>query len=83
MASIKNKTRVFDEIELADIEQQLRDMVVNKKYNTDASYSANLADYPSHLIPFVDKHMNYIVKHSNIDPEHYLANLRLITKIRV
>ena len=57
-------------------------MSANDAFKTEASYSANAIVYPDNLIPFVDKHMNYLKQHQNINPEHYLSNLRLMTKIK-
>lgn len=51
-------------------------------FSTKASYSANRERYPNNLIPFVDKHMNYLTTHPGTDPQHYMANLRLITRLK-
>lgn len=60
----------------------LKEMHVNDKYNTLSSYSANTTDYPDNLIPFVDKHIYYLCTHPAVNPDHYLANLRLMTRLR-
>lgn len=52
------------------------------RFQTDSSYSANGDKYPDKLIPFVDKHMKYLSEHQSVNLEHYLANLRLMTRIR-
>lgn len=60
----------------------LQQMFSNNNYNTLASYSANTTDYPDNLIPFVDKHIYYLCTHPTVNPDHYLANLRLMTRLR-
>ncbi len=81
MSTVKKKHFIGSE-EAARIEEILRQMAKDSAYNTTSSYSANITQYPDHLIPFVDKHMNYLKTHPSLDPQHYLANLRLMTKIR-
>jgi hypothetical protein len=31
---------------------------------------------------FIEKHLIYLGNHTNINPSHYLSNLRLMTKVR-
>jgi hypothetical protein len=61
----------------AALEQLQRDIA----YNTVAAYHANEILYPDNLIPFVEKHMQYLSAHPAVNPTYYLANLRLMTKI--
>lgn len=82
MPTVKKKVNLFDTEEGAEIEKALRIMAEDKGFSTKASYSTNSTMYPNNSIPFVDKHMSYLSAHPSVDPEHYLANLRLITKIR-
>jgi hypothetical protein len=65
-----------------EIRQLLEDMVLDGAFNTEPSYSANGDLYIENLIPFVDKHMNYLCNHPSMDPHHYIANLRLMTRLR-
>ena len=58
-------------------------MARDNVYNTGSSYSANSIQYPDNLIPFVDKHVNYLNAHPGLDPSQYIANLRLITRIKL
>lgn len=62
--------------------QKLKDMVTSDSYHTESSYSANTTLYPNNLVPFVEKHMAYLRDRPNVDPDNYVANLRLMTKIR-
>lgn len=66
----------------AEIRELLIAMTESTSYNTKATYSTDSTLYPDNLIPFVDKHMNYLSKHPATDPAQYLANLRLMTKVR-
>ena len=62
--------------------QLLEEMVLDDSYNTEPSYTANTAVYPDNLIPFVDKHMNYLCTHAIINPQLYLSHLRLMTRVK-
>jgi|AntRauTorckE6833_2_1112554.scaffolds.fasta_scaffold01632_8 hypothetical protein len=77
----KKRLNLFDSEEGDEIKAILIAMTKNDAYSTEPSYSANAERYPDNLIPFVDKHMNYLNAHSNIDPRHYIANLRLMTRV--
>lgn len=79
---MSKKSRNFDENETEIIRQMLQKIVLDQGYNTTSTYSANETDYPDHLIPFVEKHVAYLKNHPKLDPEQYIANLRLMTKIR-
>ncbi len=61
----------------------LQEMAEDKAYNTSPGYSANSDLYPSGVVPFVDKHMDYLSTHPNTEPQAYISNLRLMTRIRV
>jgi hypothetical protein len=82
MATYKRKSDFFESEEGIEIEQKLRLMAQDATYHTGSSYSANSTLYPDNLIPFVDKHMSYLRNHPTTDPQHYLSNLRLITRKR-
>lgn len=60
----------------------LKEMAHDKAFNTDPSFSANSVAYPDKLIPFVNKHIEYLRTHPSVDPQHYLSNLRLMTRRR-
>lgn len=81
MPSYKKKPDFFDSEEGLAARGTLQSMVANPAYCTEASYSSNIVLYPDHLIPFVDKHMSYLRDHPTTNPQHYLANLKLMTRI--
>ncbi len=82
MAAPKKRSNFFETEEGIEILTMLRGMATNTVYNTESSYSANGEKHPDHLISFVEKHMNYLIMHPNLDAHQYLANLRLITRIK-
>jgi hypothetical protein len=59
----------------------LERMVQNEAYKTPTSYSADALRYPDHDIPFLDKHMDYLLIHSATDVEQYVGNLRLMNRV--
>ena len=65
-----------------EVRQKLELMELDPVLNTAATYSANTTLYPDHQIPFVDKHIAYLMTHPKVDCTQYLANLRLMLKIR-
>ncbi len=62
--------------------QKLQTMVADTSYNTAPGYTNDSTTYTNNLIPFADKHMNYLVTHPAVNIEHYISNLRLMTRIR-
>jgi hypothetical protein len=81
MANVKKRVNFYESETGLHIQQVLTEMTQDGHYNTTSSYSANTDNYPDNLIPFVEKHMQYLNTHPNIDPEHYISNLRLLTKL--
>lgn len=60
----------------------LKEMATNIRYNTQSTYSSNSDAYPDNQMPFVDHHMRYLSMHQAVNIDHYLANLRLLTRVR-
>jgi len=83
MSNPTKKVDLFNSEAGLAIEQTLIQMTKDKTYNTNSSYSANVAKYPDNRRSFVDKHMDYLKAHPTIDPNQYIANLRLISRIHV
>lgn len=57
-------------------------MVLDDAYITQSSFSADSEKYADNLIPFVDKHLAYLRNHPATNPDHYLSNLKLMTRVR-
>lgn len=64
----------------ADIEGVLRLMATDETFHTRPSYSANGELYPNNQMSFVEKHKRYLRAHPTTNPQHYIANLRLMTR---
>jgi hypothetical protein len=82
MQTLKKRNHFFESEEAEDIRQKLRHMMSSDLYNTPPSFTADDIQYPDNLMPFLDKHMNYLNAHPMLDASMYLANLRLKTRIR-
>ena len=76
------KKNLLSPDEISVIKRELRRMEKDSSFNTQPSYTANVLSYPDKLIPFVEKHMAYIYNHPQLDPQHYLSNLRLMLRSR-
>jgi len=82
MAVLKSRTSFFETEAGKEIKMELQQMSESELYNTKSTYTANSLLYPDHLISFVDKHMNYIINHPALEPSTYVANIKLMTKVR-
>ena len=82
MTTTKKKTDFFESAEGIQTREILRQMDADPIYNTQSSYSANGITYPDNIIPFVDKHMKYLYEHPSVNLDHYISNLRLMTRIK-
>lgn len=82
MPTAKKRPDLYTSEEGAKIQAALRSMAADSGYATIDSYSADAATHPDHLVSFVDKHMAYLQSHPSVDADHYLANLRLMTRVR-
>ncbi len=78
----KSTAQLFPTVEEARLLQNLRQMERDNTYNTESRYSGNTEKYPNNQITFSQWHMAHIKKFPNLNPLHYLANLKLMTKIR-
>ncbi len=79
---MQQRSSFLEAPEAIDIGQTLRKMMEDDAFNTPSSYSADTAVYPDNMMPFDDKHRNYLNKHPKLKPEHYLSNLRLMSRKR-
>lgn len=67
----------------SEIRGKLIAMEGNPLLNTQStSYTTNSTFYPDGQIPFVEKHLAYLVGHPQLDADQYLSNLRLMLKRR-
>ncbi|MGI9027403.1 MAG: hypothetical protein ACR2FM_00975 [Candidatus Saccharimonadales bacterium] len=77
---MKSKMRGY--IKESEITDELQRMMEDASYHIKPGYSIDTETYPDNLVPFVESHLNYLKTHPQVDPMHYLANLRLMLKIR-
>ncbi len=82
MSTFKKRINFPESDEGIKTKQQLRVMVTDKTYTTESGYNANVLLYPDNDISFVDKHMRYLSELQNVNPQQYLSNLRLMTRVR-
>ena len=82
MATLKTRKSFFDSTEGIKIRLELQRLDASSLYNTTPSYSSNNVLYPDNRMPFVDKHMNYLINHPSLDANKYLANIKLMTRLR-
>jgi len=61
------------------VRAELQAMMESEGYNTASTYSP--AAHEGNLT-FIDKHMDYLSSHLNVDAAQYVSNLRLITKVK-
>jgi hypothetical protein len=78
----KQRTGFLESQEGKDIRAMLQRMTTDQTYNTASSYSANTVLYPDSQIPFIDKHMNYLSTHPKLEPGKYIANLKIMSRVR-
>ncbi len=79
----QTKATLMQRLEDAHVREALIKMDQDPNLNTRSmSFSANTELYPDNQMPFVDKHMAYLMQRPKLDPEQYLANLRLMLKTR-
>jgi hypothetical protein len=82
MPALKKRVDFFNSKEGLEAQALLRSMVEDARYKTEPTYSADSTHYPDNLIPFVDKHMNYLLHHPAMSIRHYIANLQIRTRLR-
>lgn len=78
-----HKKSVFFETEAGEaVIAELKEMAKDVAFATGATYTANTNTYPDNSITFVEKHIEYLRSHPNTDPQHYMSNLRLMTRLK-
>lgn len=78
----KKRSGFFDSEEGKEVKRLLQYMTTDKAFNTLSSYTSDSSLYPDNMMPFVDKHMNYLNAHPELDSQKYITNVRLKTRIR-
>lgn len=68
-------------LDAAQIDEILHDMEQDATMNTRPLYVKSELS-PDQTISFYKRHTDYLNGHPKVNPEHYLANLRTMIKIR-
>lgn len=82
MATQQTRREYFESQEGQDIKRLLTDMAEDGGFYTRASFSPDTTKYPDNFMPFVDKHLAYLSAHPNLDARMYIANLKMMTRVR-
>lgn len=75
------KAKGMDSEQEAEVLQSLTKMESDSSYNTQPRYHSNAEKYPGNTISFAQTHLAYLKKFPAIDPQSYVSNLKLITRI--
>lgn len=78
MRTTLSQQKFLDSEAAVVIREQLERMVEDQAFNTTSTYAATREDN----MPFVEKHMTYLSDHPKLNPQHYVANLRLMTRLK-
>lgn len=81
MAS-KSRKGFLESQEGQEVRRIFQSMTFDDFFNTASSYSADTVLYPDNLIPFTDKHMNYLNVHPELNASLYVANVKLMSRMR-
>lgn len=79
-AYIKSKMKSY--MQESEITQELKALAEDDSYHTIPGYSIDTETYPDSSVPFIESHLRYLHKHPQVDPKHYLSNLKLMLKVR-
>ncbi len=82
MATAKTRSNFYTSEDGLIAIAELRTIAKSADYHTSSSYSANAELYPDHKMPFVDKHMQYLQNHPELNMHQYIANIKLMTKVK-
>jgi hypothetical protein len=69
-------------MEESEIVEALRVLEANPAMVTNSAYRANTEKWPTNRASFVEVHTAYLKLHPTVNPQYYLANLRLMLRVR-
>lgn len=82
MATTKKKEDFLTSDEGLSCRTILENMVADNAFHTAPSFTVDIGNFPDNQMSFVTTHMTYLAKHSEVNPRHYISNLRLRSRIR-
>jgi hypothetical protein len=65
---------------LDEITTKLTELQDDPNMRTKDAYSPSATEWPDNRMPFVEIHLAYLRAHKQVNPSHYLSNLRLMIK---
>lgn len=77
MATVKKKTDFLTSEDGQWCKTTLETMELDMGFHTEPSFTIDIVKFPDHEMPFVTTHMTYLAKHSEVNPKHYISNLRI------
>ena len=78
MRTTLSQQKFLDSDVATEVRAELERMEADNMYNTQPIYAATMVEAKT----FVAKHMDYLCERPKLDPQQYLANLRLMTRIK-
>ena len=76
---ITNKQKEFLDSDIAaQARKELKRMSNDPLYNTRSRFTP----MQNQALSFVDRHMKYLSEHPKLNPNQYLTNLRLMTRLK-
>lgn len=68
---------IKNNLDIDDVTSRLRIMEDDPALITKSTFRVDSSVYPDNQMPFVDFHVAYLKQNQNINPDHYLSNLRI------
>jgi len=73
----KDATGFINRVSVDKITADLKLMEVDPRYETNKFYRGSSQRWTDNYLSFVDYHVNYLKSYPNLEPDHYISNLRL------
>ncbi len=61
---------------------ELRKLEKDPTMNTVGAYSPTALEFKDQIRPFSEVHLEYLRKNKNVNPDHYISNLKIMLKKR-
>lgn len=65
-----------------EVTEKLKLLEADPSMQTNDTYSPAAGEFNGSRMPFVDRHLLYLRKHKNVDPDQYISNLAMMIKKR-
>jgi hypothetical protein len=76
---ITSKQKEFLDSEVAaEARKELKRMEADPLFNTQSRFTP----VQNQALSFVDRHMKYLSEHPKLNPDQYLTNIRLMTRLK-